>query len=350
MSVVAYFPYMFYDNNKLYSTTQSPYSVSFDKDNTTSNVTYAEAASDIVAYMEGESVNAATGENSVYSNGKVGYVAGGKTQTIATLSAGKYTATINLAGNPNRAIVIRNIANSDVSTNTIISLPINKNSSAGLYTSDEFELTELTTIGFSGYTSGTKTNQSADIDYIFIKRTGDPSIVSAPITEAGYATFYSPYALSFSSVEGLTAYTASVTGDNVTFTQVAKVPANTGVLLKGSAGKYQIPVVTDGGDATSELVGGTATAPAGSFVLMNENDKVGFYKTKAEFTLGANTAYIPAQGGSTRDFIAIESEATAIKAIETKQQNGEIYNLAGQRVVKAQKGLYIQNGKKVIIK
>lgn len=177
--------------------------------------------------------------------------------------------------------------------------------------------------------------------------------VSATITSAGYATYYSPYALDFSSVEGLTAYTASVTGDKVTFTQVAKVPANTGVLLKGSAGKYQIPVVTDGGVATSELVGGTATAPAGSFVLMNENDKVGFYKTKAEFTLGANTAYIPAQGVAfvnTRDFIAIDGEATAIKAIETNKQGGEIFNLAGQRVNKAQKGLYIQNGKKVIIK
>lgn len=173
---------------------------------------------------------------------------------------------------------------------------------------------------------------------------------SVNITDAGYATLYTNAPLEFPEELGITAYVASIKGTNVEFNQVNKIPANTGVLLKAKAGNYSIPVVADGGDATSALVGGTATAPAGSFVLMNEGGKVGFYKTKAEFTVGAHTAYIPAQEATARDFIAINGEATAIKTVETKQQNGEIYNLAGQRVNKAQKGLFIQNGKKVIIK
>ena len=170
------------------------------------------------------------------------------------------------------------------------------------------------------------------------------------ISEAGYATLYVNAPIEFPEELGVTAYVASVKENVVTFTQVNKVPANTGVLLKANPGKYSIPVVLDGGEATSELIGGTKIAPVGSFVLMKNGDQVGFYKTKEEFTLSANTAYIAPLTESAREFIAINGEATAIKAVETKQQNGEIYNLAGQRVNKAQKGLYIQNGKKVIIK
>ena len=83
---------------------------------------------------------------------------------------------------------------------------------------------------------------------------------------------------------------------------------------------------------------------------MNGSEGVGFYKTTAaSFTVGAHTAYIPALPNTSRSFIAID-EATAIKTIEKTEQSDEIYNLAGQRVKSAQKGLYIIGGKKVVIK
>lgn len=44
------------------------------------------------------------------------------------------------------------------------------------------------------------------------------------------------------------------------------------------------------------------------------------------------------------------ARATAIQGVETAKQNGAIYNLAGQRVEKAVRGIYIQNGKKVVVK
>lgn len=178
--------------------------------------------------------------------------------------------------------------------------------------------------------------------------------VSLTITPAGYATYCSPYALNFEGT-GLTAYTASLSGSEVSFTAVTDVPANTGVLLKGPAGTYQIPIIASSTSyVTSALVGVTETKVvngAGIFVLMNGEKGVGFYKTTAEsFTVGANTAYIPAAlPSTTRNFIAFD-ETTAIKAIESKQQSGEIYNLAGQRVKSAKKGLYIIDGKKVVIK
>ncbi|MCR4919128.1 MAG: hypothetical protein K5928_04845, partial [Prevotella sp.] len=91
---------------------------------------------------------------------------------------------------------------------------------------------------------------------------------------------------------------------------------------------------------------------AGIFVLMKGKKGVGFYKTTQEFTVGANTAYISAQaGGSSRMFIGFDGEATAIDGLAgEKTVGGEIYNLQGQRVTKAQKGLYIIDGKKVMVK
>lgn len=351
--VTAYFPYMLYEGGVFYTTTQASYSITLDKDNTDATVVYSEASSDIVAYLEGESANVATGEDAAYSNGKVGYAGGNKPQAIATLPKGFYTATIYLAGNPNRSIVIRDASNSDNNSNTIVSLPISKTSPAGVYTSDVFELTESTTISFSGYTSSGKTNQSADIDYILIKKVIPTAVTVTISDEALYATYCSPYALDFSDVTGLAAYKATLDGSNVSFTSVSQVPANTGLLLQGNGGQYTIPVIESSPvEVESALVGvteETVVDGAGIFVLLLGDQGVGFYKTTAEiFTVGANTAYIPALVNPSRSFIPVD-ETTAIKAIEDKQQqDGVVYNLAGQRVAKAQKGLYIIGGKKVI--
>lgn len=172
-----------------------------------------------------------------------------------------------------------------------------------------------------------------------------PSTVKLNVT-AGYATYCSEYALDLSGVE---AYTATIKGTQVSFVrQEGVVAPGTGLLIKAEAGEVTIPVATEGAETIADnvLIGGT-TAPIGSFVLMKDGDKVGFYKTTAEFTLGANTAYIAPVASEAREFIAL-GEATAIKAIETAKQSNEIYNLAGQRVKSAQKGLFIIGGKKVI--
>lgn len=352
--VTAYFPYMLYNEGSLYTTTQTPYSVTLTKDNATSKVVYAEANSNIVFFMEGEAAEVNSGTNESYSGGKSGHAAGNKTVQLTILTPGKYQATIYLTANGNRSLVVRNTANSDVNTNTVVSLPIDKNSTAGVYTSEEFIITEDTNIGFSGYTTGEKTNQSADIDYIYITKTGDvPTTVSKSISAAGFATFCSEYALDFSTVEGLKAYIAKNDGEgNISFEQVASVPANTGVLLKGEAKSYDIPVVASSATDVSGnvLVGVLADteAAAGSFVLM-ASPSVAFYKAKSAFTVGANTAYIAA-AATVRDIINIDGEATVIKAIATEQGQNDIYNMAGQRVEKAQKGLYIIGGKKAIVK
>ena len=181
---------------------------------------------------------------------------------------------------------------------------------------------------------------------------------SITISDAGYATYYSDKALDFTDVTGLTAYTASVASDAVTFTQVTKVPANTGLLLKGDANTYTVPVTSENIDGVSSALEGVTVATAkdaGIFVLMNGTSGVGFYKTTNAFTVGANTAYLPASAATAKvRFIGLDGEeiADGIEAIEATEgvNNGAIYNLAGQRVTAPTKGIYIKNGKKFIIK
>lgn len=181
-----------------------------------------------------------------------------------------------------------------------------------------------------------------------------PTTVAKTISAAEYATFCSPYALDFTGT-GLTVYVASVSGKEVNFTKVTtSVPANTGILLKGAAGEYNIPTTTTA-DATitSALVGvlKDTKVAGGIFVLMNGAQGVGFYKTGGAFTVGAHTAYLPAIAAPARDFIGFgDDTTTSINAISNEKMNGEVYNLNGQRVVAPAKGLYIVNGKKVVLK
>ena len=178
------------------------------------------------------------------------------------------------------------------------------------------------------------------------------------ITVAGYATYCSSYDLDFSEVEGLTAYYANKDeSNNVTFNKVSGAKAKTGLLLKGAKGTYSIPMKECSTTIENNaLVGVTAdtSVDAGAFVLMNGEYGVGFYKTTKAFTVGANTAYLPASV-SARSFIGFEedgettgvSEALSVKGMDTA---APVYNLQGQRVNAPQRGLFIQNGKKYIVK
>lgn len=188
--------------------------------------------------------------------------------------------------------------------------------------------------------------------------------VTKEITSTGWATYCSPYALNLAAAKGLTdAYIVTGGAAGVlekTSVKDKAVPANTGLLLKGDAGTVTIPIVgsADASNAAgNKLVGVTAATPiaAGAgWVLMNDaTNGLGFYKNKNAFTVGANTAYLPVgfDGAGAPAFFSLEGNTTAIETVKAqKVENGEYYNLAGQRVAQPTKGLYIVNGKKVIVK
>ena len=153
--------------------------------------------------------------------------------------------------------------------------------------------------------------------------------------------------------EGLTAYMVTAVGEKATLTKVEPVLDNTPVLIKGNPGNYTLTAIEAevAYDTSKNLlqISDDQTAD-GVFVLACKNDKVGFYKWTGG-SLGAGRVYLPATA-SARDFIGFDfEETTGIVAVgRDSSRQTTVYNLSGQKVAAPQKGLYIVNGKKVIIK
>ena len=84
----------------------------------------------------------------------------------------------------------------------------------------------------------------------------------------------------------------------------------------------------------------------GRYILAKpENAEVGFYK--ANGTIKAGKVYIESESG-VKAFYFTGDDATGIANVEKAVENNVIYNLAGQRISKMQKGINIVNGKKVL--
>ncbi len=147
--------------------------------------------------------------------------------------------------------------------------------------------------------------------------------------------------------------------DQLTMHEVANgiVDKNTAVVLK-STGNPVMTLTTSASSNTDDnnLVG--VNDPAGKtsdgtmYVLNNGSKGVGFYKLTSGKTLGVGKAYLTYSGVTAPSFFGF-GETTSIESIAKSQQptaNGPYYDLQGRRVAQPTKGLYIVNGKKVVIK
>ena len=181
------------------------------------------------------------------------------------------------------------------------------------------------------------------------------------IPTAGYASFYTPSKINFAGTTGVKAYKVSAVGDdNVTLTEIAAAPANTPVILKANTGTYGLELAASAGTVTGNLLNvsdGTATTDASNTVYAlaskGESPVVGFYKVKAGVKVPAGKCYISVAASSNpaRDFLGFGDETTAITNVNENQNvNENVFDLSGRRVAQPTKGLYIVNGKKVIIK
>ena len=127
------------------------------------------------------------------------------------------------------------------------------------------------------------------------------------------------------------------------------VPANTGVIIKAEGpveGKiiYAAPALTG-----NQLVAATKDVETeGIYILVADGESVKF-TTMTSGTLKAGKAYLPAATAA-RELNLVFGEATGISEMKNANTSAEIYNLNGMRVAQPVKGLYIQNGKKMIVK
>ena len=171
------------------------------------------------------------------------------------------------------------------------------------------------------------------------------------ITEAGYATMYIPVAVSVP--EGVEAFTGTIEIQGwLTLNPIgATIPAWEPVILKGVAGIYSFTPAADADNIADNVLKGASEdiQANGQYILAQpEGEDVGFYKATTG-TIKAGKAYLESASG-VKAFYFAGDEATGIAEVENAVENRVIYNLAGQRLQKMQKGINIVNGKKILIK
>lgn len=173
----------------------------------------------------------------------------------------------------------------------------------------------------------------------------------------GYATYSADYAVNYSKL-GLTAYTLTVDETNKTVTAKAftgVVPAGGAVLVKGAASTtYTLTPATTEGDATftTDLKTGATKADGTQYGFTSKSGTPAFAQVVSGQEIPAKKGYIVLSGASAAKYaINFDDEATGIQTIEAASAaNDAMYNLAGQRVDKAYKGIVIVNGKKYLNK
>ena len=190
-------------------------------------------------------------------------------------------------------------------------------------------------------------------------------IALTTIDSKSYATTYLPFPVTLS--DDAEAYTVKIDGKKAVETLLGnEIPAEAPVLLISETAAEKVYATVAEVNATvsdNDLKGvykktNQADLEGELPVVLNVvNEKVGFYKLAETGSLPANKAFMSYTEGSSTSkeffeegFELGSNEATGINTIENGADNGAIYNLQGQRVNKAQKGVFIQNGKKVVLK
>lgn len=201
-----------------------------------------------------------------------------------------------------------------------------------------------------------------------------PQTVTVTIKE-GFegTTISSPYALDLTQVEGLTAYIATgkvgTSKVYITTQSVSAIaPAETGLLVKGEAGTYEIPVATAAAEADAFadnlLVGAVegytptdADVAAKTIYRYGKNASgCGFLLvTKTTQTVSAGKAYLRLTDEMAAAAATMGIEFDVVSAISTIQTDGvqadqPVYNLNGQCVNRSYKGVVISGGQKRVNK
>lgn len=192
--------------------------------------------------------------------------------------------------------------------------------------------------------------------------------MAVTIGEDGIATWSSSKKLDFSGT-GITAYYASdVQTGKVTLTSTTTAWDYQGYVVTGEAGTYTVPVTTEASYpstnylvATSDYAADIDASTVGkyNYIFGNGNEGIGFYKLTATHNLAAHKAYLQtttdlSASGARIKLAFSDDETTGINDIYNLQIDNlqSVYDLQGRTIVnsKLQRGLYIMNGKKILVK
>lgn len=185
------------------------------------------------------------------------------------------------------------------------------------------------------------------------------------VSSAKYATFSSTNSINFTEEDNVYAYIAKATanGEEITFERTYKVPANTGVLLYSENGAVSLsmPILLGNpSDVTGNLFVAATEEIASlqsesdnkvNYILNNGGQGIGFYKAAGQ-KVGAGKAYLAVPGSTNiRGFISFDfsDPTTGVAVVKNELQGEAAYDMQGRRVNTPKNGLYIINGKKVLL-
>jgi len=220
------------------------------------------------------------------------------------------------------------------------------------------------TVTITATAPATATTEGNSATYTLkIYEPADDHEINLTFSSAGYLTWVATADIDFSQTEGVTAYKITeATSKKITMVEVDKVPKGAAVMLKGSGTKTLKRTTEEVADlsdnkmlaCTDGLVTGNGVNSVTNtdvYVLGNGKSGLGFYMLKG--TLQAGKGYLKVSEGTgyaKPNFIGFE-ETTGVKTfVINKDSDGEVYNLQGIRMAHPQKGIYVKNGKRYVIK
>ena len=218
----------------------------------------------------------------------------------------------------------------------------------------------------SNFKDGKATQMHVDDPIAWITKFPDANvtfatdIMATKVGDAYWVTYYNSGA-NFKADANTTVYKAAINGSSLTLTEIADkvITAGQAVILKSTGANITLALQADASaaDYSDNVLEGVdeATAVAAGFkyyVLSNENSTLGFYRY-AGATLGANKAFVKVVDAGAPAYFSFNFGGGTTSLREMRNEEGEmrnVYNLSGQRVAQPTKGLYIVNGKKVVVK
>lgn len=230
-------------------------------------------------------------------------------------------------------------------------------------------LTDGTTMSGTGTirvtsTAGTSAGQGVGISEVKIYRISGSTTIyytthpvetdMANVTNVGWATYITKHPVEFQPGVAYVVTNLSESGAT-TIQAVTSLPANTPVLLRG-AGEKVATILTNVPTAPTtnllKIARAGTTIPSGCYVLSyTDAEGVGFYHWTGTAALTQDRVYLQPAEGFTPNFIGINPGGkNSIENVSNSSIENNVYDLQGRRVAQPQKGLYIVNGKKIIIK
>lgn len=267
---------------------------------------------------------------------------------IVSLPAGTYKIKVGVFGNKGDSFTIK------AGENTVLAVP-----TAGyFFESDAAEFTLNTTTDLVLGKAGNAGTAPKALDYILIEKTAD----AVPVTDLKYASYVPTVNVAVPS--DVKVYTGKVNEakNAINLTEIPAgtvIPAGAAVLVGGDAATYTFAASAEDAaaiadnelkPATAETVGDGKTI----YALTKVDGKPVFALVKEGTAVGEGHAYITISGAAGARFYSIgagNGETTGINQVNgvAAEADGAYYTLQGMKTSKPAKGIYIHNGKKVIV-